>query len=425
MSDVQDIQNRLARLGIRSPVRKADGTIDTAAMATGQFMNRTASSELIDLTVSDAGWLSAITVKRVDQAAGEIPRSEFVDTVLQPASEGVAAGSPTTPETDNIPYRTTKLRGMAKLTPEAIREAKASGTANLDRRLFSGLAKAIGNDLAKVAMRGNTGLANDNTRLTKLLRTNDGFLTQARASAHRRTKAYGTAFTRSLFPSLRGQLPVQFREDPDLRWLLPSDMDLQFHAELSDEALTAGNSFAGNFASRQRVAPLGIPQLIVPAIPVDQGCAVLSTAAQAAPTSAASSGDGIVFVVTTFLGGYAAANAGRLIRVRHVATGAEEVATVYNDGGAHKILTEGTLNQDSVSTTAAHYLLDFADVASAMLTNPRNLALIVCENARAYAEFDKASESWLMYYYIEPDYLVLNPDALALQDGVIVAPVQF
>ena len=77
----------------------------------------------------------------------------------------------------------------------------------------------------------------------------------------------------------------------------------------------------------------------------------------------------------------------------------------------------------TISTTASDYTLDVADCTPVVLTNPRNLVLVICDKVRAYMKFEQEWERWRIDVFMELDFRVVNPDAAAMHDGVV--PTRF
>lgn len=400
-------------------------TMTTDSVATGDFMDRTQVERLVDLTVGQSGWLSTVTTKVRSQKKGEIPRMEISDVVTEGVAENGGSTVSTHPDFDNISYECGKFQATWFLTIEDIREARASGEANFDAKVRRAFAKAMGNDMARWCLRGDTDL-DASSRLNRLLRKKDGWIKQARADANRATTTYGSAFQRSLFPALKASLPQQFRDDPDLRWFMPGDIDEEWTDILAGYSGGSGAAIGDTAINqRRRFMPYGIPPLIIPQMPTDQGFSTLTASAVDADAVTDNGDDTIKLQVDTLFGGYSSSNAGRKVKVTYDATGQSETLTVTDSGSQNDIDTTGTLGQSTISTTASDYTLDVADCTPVMLTNPRNLFVVMCDQIRAYRKFEQEYERWRIDVYYEADAGIFNPNALAMQDGVIVPTQSF
>lgn len=399
----------------------------TDSLGAGEFMNRKAVDGLIDLTVSQNGWLAATSLVRRSQRAGEIPRLVINDVVTEGVGENAGATVATHPDTSVLEYQTKKFQATMYLTLEDIREARASGDANFDATVRRGFAKAMGNDMARAALRGDTSLP-ATTRENRLLRQRDGWLKKIRASGNRATTADGKAYARGVWSAMMSLMPDQYAEDPDLRWFFSRKIDIGWSDELAGYGASAGLASGGEqLTERQRKTPLGIPQLILPQMPTNLGRSVLSTTSTVNPNSVVDDSDGTLTAVVTalFTAGYATANAGRKVKITCTATGQSETLDVYNEGGAHKVATNGSLGQASISTTAGAYTIDFADITPLLLTNPKNLAIVLTDQMRAHRKFEQEYERWRTDVFYEADFLVYNPEAAVLQDGVVAPTATF
>ncbi len=411
----------LDRMGVRKALSPEVPTTDS--LATGDYMNRAQVDSLVDLTVAQAGWLAACSVRMRDQRAGQLPTIEITDTVTEGVSENGGSTVATHPDTDHKSYSAKKFQATWFLTLEDLSESRASGEPDLDGKVRGAFGKAMGNDLAKAALRGDTTLGSS-TRLDRLLRQRDGWLKQGRSGGGYRTTTRGSAWARTLYPAMLRRMPSQFRDDPDLRWFCPPALDDNFTeyltslgggSQLTDQALT----------ERRRYAPGGIPPILVPQLPTDQGFDTLTGSTSSADT-VTDNGDGTITLrVDTLFGGYAVANLDRVVRVTFTDTGETEDVSVENVSSHNVITTAGNLGQSTISTTAGDYVLDVADCAPCLLTNPRNLVVVLCRKVRAYRKWEQEAERWRLDVFYEADFVVYNDDALIMQEGIVPASQSF
>lgn len=415
---ISEIGGILGNLGVNR-VAKADGVITTGNSAVGDFMNRKQVEHLVDLTVSQSGWLSTTSVLLRSQRAGEIPRQIINEVVTRGAEENEGAGDPKRPENDNVAYSCKKLQATWYLTMESIREARAAGTANYNEVVNMAFGKAMGNDLARLAMNGDTSLG-ATSALNRLLRRTDGWLKKIRASGNRSTTTRGSAYNgNTLWAAMKDAMPQEYKDDADLRFLIPSCLDESWTHDLATSSGGVGSAL-GDRAKIERIRfPIeGIPQLIVPQMPETEGFARLSGSAVAAD-SVTSPASNVRAVVDSLFGGYGASHAGRRVKITCIATGQSEVCVVEDTGSVLRITTVGTLGQSSVSTTASDYTLDLADITPALLVNPRNLFMVMCDQVRSYSKFEQEYERWRMDVFYEVAFGMYNESAIVLQDGII------
>lgn len=399
-------------------------TVPTTADLQGdQFMNQPQVEALVDLTVSQSAWLSALTVKLRNQRSGTIPRMVIGDVVTEGVNENGGATIATSPDMSEVPYTCAKFQATWYLTLEDIGEARAAGEIDFDGAVRRAFAKAMGNDMARMALRGDTSIAGT-SRLNRLLNRTDGVLKKARGSARYLQTTYGSTWNRSVYAAMHRQMPDAYKDDPDLRWLLPPKLDEDFVYAMQN--LGAGAALQDQaLVQRRRYAPMGVEPLLVPQWPTDQGFATLAGSTSDAD-AIVDDGDGtLTATVDSLFGGYSASHAGRIVRITCGATGQSEdlVATVV--GGALKIMTSGSLGQSTISTTASEYTLDLADCTGQILTNPRNLFLVLCRQFRSYRKFEQESERWRVDVFYEAATGIFNPDALVLQEGIVPTAITF
>ena len=395
----------------------------TEHFATDNFMNQPQVEALVDLTVSQSGWLSAVSVKTRNQRAGTIPRLVIGDVVTEGVAENAGATVATSPDTDEIAYACKKFQATWYMTLEDVGEARAAGESDFDGKVRRAFSKAMGNDMARVALNGDTSLS-ATSRLNRLLRQRDGFLKQLRTGGHYKTTTRGSTWSRSVYPAMLRQMPTQFKDDPGLRWMLPPSLDEDFTyslqnlgdgAALRDQALI----------ERRRYAPMGISPILIPQWRTDQGFDTLNGSAVDAD-SVADDGDGtLTATVNTLFGGYSASWAGRTVRITCDATGQYEDLTVVDTGAALVIRSAGSLGQSSISTTASAYTLDLADCTGALLTNPANLFVVLCRQIRAYRKWEQEAERWRIDLFYEADFGCFNSDAVVLQEGIVPTSITF
>lgn len=402
------------------PARKGEDpeVITTDSVGTGQFMNRENVERLVDLTVGQSGWLAATSFMPVSSQKGQVPRMHISEVITSPSGQNRHRTRTMHPDTDHLQYDCKKYEARFYLTIEDLREAAASGEPDFEAKVQAAFAKAMGNDMARWALLGDQSITNPTTALDELLAHNDGWLKIARSRGVRYASARGTAYSRGVYSRALAMMPEEYADDENLRFMIPRLLDLGWTADL--QALGGGSALTDKLlATRARTPILGVPQLIVPQMPVSGGFSILSGTTSAADAVVDDSDGTMTVTVNTLLGGYSTGNAGRKVKITHKTSGLSEVCVVVNAGGANKILTVGSLGQDTISTTASDYTLDVADAASVLLTNPANLFFVLCDKIRAYRVFEEDDERWKFLVKYEADCGIYNEDALVLIDGVV------
>lgn len=403
--------------GARGIAGKTD-VVTSANFQPGDLMTQRQAHRLVDLTVQESAILGTVTNVKKDQRAGSIPKVDFNRPVAQKATEAQPGTVTSSPDTDALDYRCQKLQATLFLSLESIREAKATGEPDFENKIRRGFARALGNDIARLAFQGDTTLV-PNSAENRLLYTLDGWLKQARnGRAIRHTTARGAEFAPSLLFTMKRRMPRRYRSSPQNRWMIESLVDLAWRENRATAGDTSGSGSGDKALTTAGAIPmLGEESLRVPQLPTDLGYATLS-GSTAAADNVATSGSGIAFRVNSALGAAAAGNAGRIVRITCIATGESEEVVVTWDTTNNVATTAGTLGQGSVSTTAADYTIDLADCTPVLYGNPANLFLVWCDQIRSYSKIEQEAERLRLDVFLELDAGIFEPQALVMQDGL-------
>ncbi len=274
---------------IKGGVSKAeDEFILTSNMAAGDFMNRKQVDELMDMVVDLSGWLGDIRVKRVEGRQGEMPQMLLSDLTTEFVTENDSTEVKTRPETRTVPYNCKKTKTEWFITTEDIIESRVSGTRDFEAKVRTAFAKAMGNDLARIALNSDTALWTDGTtRTQRALGILEGWRKQAGSGkgtmpAGNIVSAGGGIFTPELFPYMMSVMPDEYKNHPELRWYYNSVVDLGWNKSLTGLAHgvpsgatsdVGGSNALGVKAasSRGTTNPFGIIPVIVPQMPINLG----------------------------------------------------------------------------------------------------------------------------------------------------------
>jgi len=409
----------LQGLGVgRAPAVKTNVLSTTNPTWGGDLMTQRQAHRLIDLTVSESAILGATTNTKKAQRSGSLPLVDFNRPVAGKATEAVPGTVTSTPDTDGIGYTCRKLQATLFLSLESLREARASGEPDFERKVRQGFGKALANDVARLAWNGDTSIS-PATPEGRLLCVHDGWLKQARnGRAIRHTTARGELFDPELFFVMKRRMARRYRNAETNRWMAEGLVDLAWRKNRADAGDTSGILTGDRALTAAGSIPmLGEPLLKVPQIPTDQGFATLS-ASTAPADNVAAAGAGIAFRVNSALGGAAAGNAGRVVRVTCLTTGESEEAIVTWAGGHNVATTAGSLGQGSISTTAGDYSIDLADCTSLLYGPPENLFTVWCDEIRSYQKMEQEAERIRVDLFLEVAFGIFQPEALILQDGL-------
>lgn len=274
---------------IKGDVSKAeDEFILTSNMAAGDFMDRKQVDELLDMVVDLSGWLSGVRVKRVEGRQGEMPQMLLNDLTTEFVTENDGTEVKTRPETRTVPYNCKKTKTEWFITTEDIIESRVSGTRDFEAKVRTAFAKAMGNDLARIALNSDTALYGGGaTRTGRALGILEGWRKQAATGkgtmpAGNVVDAGGGLFTGEVFPYLMSVMPDEYKNHPDLRWYYNPVVDLAWNKSLTGLGHgtigTAASDIGGSnelgvkaASSRATVPPFGIQPIIVPQMPINLG----------------------------------------------------------------------------------------------------------------------------------------------------------
>jgi len=271
----QSVLNALERAFDKVGITKAEGVMSTTDLATGGaggFMSPVQVDALINNVKAQNQWLTKIRMRAVAVGQTQIPKISLGTPVTRFVDEGDNTLRPVVPTTTHVPITCRKARSDWIITYEDIQAAKASGVPNFEKVIFDAFSTQIGNDIAQAAMQGDTTYTDDGTITAELIRGRDGFMKQAKASAHSLDCA-GKTFAAGMFPKLRSLMPWKWASDPLLNWLMPDILDISWMAQLSNVYSGVPATALGDRAatSRGSVPPFGVPQIICPGIPTDIG----------------------------------------------------------------------------------------------------------------------------------------------------------
>lgn len=376
--------------------------------------------QIESLSRSQGGWLGNVTTKTRASAAGSYPIMEISEPVTEFVGKNSATRVTSDIPTREVEYNCKKAKSEFVIPWEDVAQAAANGMPDLEQRIIAEFQTARDNDVANFVINGDTSL-DDSTRLNRLLRGVDGVLKQLRtATGSNVTNNGGKSYVGGvgIFTAMMMSLPERFRQDPNLEWLINDTVEALWLLGLTNTNTTEkmrSNLGDSIVAEGRKVNPLGKRLNIVPHIKATMGATPI------APTSAATSGNGIKVILTTLLPA-AIDSTGRRVKVIFKTTGATETCVVWRDSGTNAITTTGKLGQATVSTNASDYLVTASDQTSLIHGNPKNIHLIYWDQMRAYRKFNIDRDRYEFTFYYQADVKVPTPETMVLFDEVTVIP---
>ncbi|MFH1566422.1 MAG: hypothetical protein ABIL09_00365 [Gemmatimonadota bacterium] len=421
------VQQRIRAFVRRLGALKGDGPMTTANTGTASYIAGTFFRGLIDDTVALSPWMKAgANIVEVDPGQESIQAQNFDDARWV----GIAAGDegdPTAfdatvrPTSREVLFQTQHHAMQLSITYQDQKKARARLGTDLRRQSEEGFARALGNNLARTWIRGDTTSADPSLNLVNGLRI--------RAAAQGRVTSLaqnvgGVLVARAfnpdlIFPQAAQAMPVGRRSNM-LRWYAHPDLWLRYGEWLSNMGTVervrdrvAEEAMSGQLT----VKPQGYAPLQVPQWPADEG-------PQGAPDAVNDDGDGTITlrvnVVLPDINDYS----GRRVRVTYLTNGQfEDLVVVQNAlgpyAGLNSIETAGALGQPAaaIDVVAAHYRVEVIDETSVLLMNPRAALLLMDNVMLAFKKFDAIGLNFDTIVHAFIDCQLLQPDAVVLLTG--------
>jgi hypothetical protein len=414
------IDQTLNSMGVYEIKKDIDGPI-TTAMSTSQFMNMTQVKDLVDRTMDVSQWTKDIRTEIVAAGSGEIPAIAYTGPVWEFLTAGSAKDVSAEPSYSSIPYACRHGKASFSLTQDAIDEANASGTADLQGKVQQAFFKALNNSWANAIINGNKSL-DSSTKLNRSLNAINGLKVKALTGNVRMTvDPVGKEFDLNVYYAMRDSLPDGYLNESSMAWFVNPRIEMAWRRNVSNSDTTDRvRSALGDQAltSLSVPSPLGYPQIKVPQIGATDGSTAI------APTSVTSTSS-VVNARCHALLDDATSYTGRRVRITLKATGVSEVCTVFRTSSQNWITCTTALGQVTISTTASDYEINFADWTRMYYSDPLNLVWVVRNKVRSYRTFDEETEIYKVTVHADVDFLIENPEAVVVQKGIIIPTYDF
>lgn len=239
---------------LRSVIKTTDqGTPGAGLLSPEQF------DAFYELAETKNPWMQIQNVERRTAHTGGVPRIDYGDDVISPATEAVNSGVFVKPVHDNVPYVQKKGRTAFKLSKEG---RSQSADPNYEQKLVNGFTRAWGRSHQKVAWNGDEASAD------QMLKLNDGWVLEMIASGN---VTVGSGINSGVidiahFQAMLESLPEawQQRED-ELKWGMTRKKWNQYTKSLAPRA-TAGGDAAIEKGANGFPLILGIEVIPVPTL---------------------------------------------------------------------------------------------------------------------------------------------------------------
>ena len=399
----------------------------------GSALNPQAQLGLFAKIRKSASWARFVTFAPVTENTGFLDLWSDEGFVMHPsASEGPRKNIPLhKPDVDQKTYTVKTLSGAFGLRLKAIKSAARAGQ-SVNQLVQSGIAAGIANVLMDIGINGDASLPAD-TDINKMRRVTDGWFEKIRANGTNFTSQEdGFSYHNGIWAGMLQQLDEAYRTDPGLMWGMPDVLGTRWLTELTATGVSPSNahpSIVNDLGSAllnamgAQANPLGKMGVVLPQIETDgfgtEGYSGI------APTSVVDNGDGTLTInINTLAGsGVDRSSTGtdgqRYVTVVHVDTGVQETIAVDFATPNNTVTTASLLGQNTASTTAADYVVKWADMTSLFLGLYRYLIMVVQNGIRIYTVFYPHDEVIEVIVHADIDYMVADFDAVSLVDDII------
>lgn len=388
--------------------------------------------------------LANAEIKYVNQSKGNIPRLFIGETISEAATEATDSSNTSKPIFGELNYETKKIRTAADVSTEFLVN-NIEGD-NFRETLMSTFGMAFGNDLSKLAVRGDT------TSSDALYVSNDGFYKLSN-SCHI-IDVEGAEISSSIYHAAYKRLPNEYRMNKSaLRWMMNGSIEVDWLEVLGARATAGGDAAVAGAAIR----PLGIPILTINEIQDDLdvdytsatkgthkgtlgGPFVVTAATNDAFKIQVTTGGvaGAATTITITAGVYEATQLAAFLNDAMATAGEPEVFDT--DGNGHlrvTAVTSGTTSNvdiqavaHSIFATVGMTAATYAGAAAGSntvpmgsylwLTDPKNFVVVIRKGPRISFEYKPRTDKWEYTMYNEADFLIRRPGACVRIDNLKV-----
>lgn len=228
----------------RQLIKDAIGTGSLIGVGKGGHLTPEQAKKFISYMTDETPFLKDI---RLEQMAAPEKQLDFLligSRLIRKAAEGVAPNELAEINTRRKELRSTKVRLAADITTE-FGEDNIEGVAAKDK-IARELAMQFGNDLADLALNGNTAATGADSAFLSI---GDGFIKQAKGSAETHKVDIGTSqdYKGKIFPEMLSEMPNKFKRDKaNLRFYCSTNVADAYIDQLALRETVMGDSILVN-----------------------------------------------------------------------------------------------------------------------------------------------------------------------------------
>lgn len=409
---------------------------ESSDLLSGGYLNPTQQGQFIVLVKKFSKLLSMVRFIPMSRPKQTIDKMHISEPISESAAENSLLNDTGAAQFNQIDLVAKKVRSSWQITTETLQANIEQGS--FEDTLMEAMTERIATDMELLAIQGDDSLVGVDP-MERLLKRLDGW--DVLTAGSHIVDADGDAVSKNLFAGMLRAMPKQFKQDPNLRWLVSDTIANDWMNLLSERGTAVGDAALGG----QGLNPFGRPLVTVPLIPDDQAIAIVAaTPAQVAGIRAGpfdivtGTNDALSLtsalagpIVTTITEGvHETVEIARQVNVALVAGGITDIVASDN-GDGQLLLATNTTGVASVvtinaSTSAVTLGLTVAtttgsDAGTAgnvlegsfiLLTNPLNLIFAMLAGTRIFSEFNKDYDRIDTVVYNQVDVDVENIDAV-------------
>ena len=408
-------------------------------LLSGGYLNPTQQGQFIVLVKKFSKLLSMVRFIPMSRPKQTIDKMHISEPISESAAENSNLNDTGAAQFNQIDLVAKKVRSSWRITTETLQANIEQGS--FEDTLMEAMTERIATDMELLAIQGDDSLTGVDP-MERLLKRLDGW--DVLTAGSHIVDADGDAVSKNLFAGMLRAMPKQFKQDPNLRWLVSDTIANDWMNLLSERGTAVGDAALGG----QGLNPFGHPLVTVPLIPDDQAISIVAaTAAQVAGIRAGpfdivtgtndqtkvdnNAGSGPVEVTLT-AGVHETVEIARQINVAIIAGGITDIVASDNGDGqllyvctttgttSKVIIAAGTNDANTtlgltVATTTGSDAGTGGDVLEGsfiLLTNPLNLIFAMLAGTRIFSEFNKEYDRIDTVVYNQVDVDVENIDAV-------------
>lgn len=413
---------------------RSSGYLGVDDQEAGSTLNPEAQLGLFVKIRKKSDWLRYTSFKQVSQSSGLLDTWTDADFRMKPTpSEAPRRGIPVhKPDVTTGRFSTSLMSGAFGIRLKALNAAKAAGQ-NVNQLVQNGIATGIGNVLADLAINGDSTLPTDSDLNTQRS-AQDGWFKKIRDNAANYTSQDdGFGYHNGIWAGMLQQIDKAYRSDPSLAWGLSDTLGTRWLTELTATGASPSNahpSIVNDLGSQllnamgARANPLGKTGIVIPQLDEDRWSSGEGYTG-IAPTSVANNSDGTLTINVNTLAtsgvnrGSSGADGQRYVTITCSLTGVSETLAISYSAPHNTVTTASLLGQTNPSTTAADYLVRWADTQSVFLGVYRHLYTVVQNGIRIYTVFYPHDEVMEVIVHMDLDFIIPDYEAVSLVDDII------